>query len=360
MKEGERLKQVRVHLDMDQAEFCRALDIKSTPYLSSIETGKNPLSQKLAIKAEQTLNISINWLLNGEGEMMKGPSKPILEQDSKNSGERLREWRISKGLSQKDVAEKTGYQQVAISAAESRGRVGDKMAIKLEVAFGVSKVWIKEGIGTMTGALNLTANGHSNNTRNKAIDEVNKALLFRSLNKDGSPNMSFVDTKAKAGYVQGLKDPDYIQELPPIMIPGFDQGVYRVFEVSGTSMHDTLFPDDLAICKRIDSHKEIRDDRVHVIVTKNDGVLIKRVLNRVGRDGKLILISDNNGDGNYPPMSIKMTEVVELWYVQGRVTRHLPHPSKTVDRIRSLEGDILAQQMEMQELKDLIKKVGKQ
>ena len=39
-------------------------------------------------------------------------------------------------------------------------------------------------------------------------------------------------------------------------------------------------------------------------------------------------------------MSVRMNEVVELWYASGKVTRQFPHPSKLAERVRDLEGDI--------------------
>lgn len=347
MDAGERLKYARSFLDINQGEFCQRIGMSHQSYLSDIENNRRPLSGKVANRIEEEFNISSTWLIDGIGEMAVDPNrtKPTVKQNQEAPGDRLRQWRTSKNLSQKEVAEKIGYKQVAISAAENREpkNVADKLANKLEQSFGVSRLWIKEGIGTPEGKLKpvdseipsieKSANGHSKNI-------VVKSILSASHNNRGEGNMAFVDAVAKAGYVEGLEDPDYVQELPPVRIPGFDEGFFRVFEVSGMSMHDTLFPDDLVICQKIDDPAEIRDDRVHVIVTRNDGVLIKRVLNRLSRSQKLILTSDNNANGNYPPMSIKMKDVLELWYVQGRITRQLPHPNKLVERVRNLEGDI--------------------
>ena len=250
------------------------------------------LSNKNAQKVEDAYNVSSVWLKTGQGEMMlsdNGHGTALIKKQSvSTAGERLKQWRESNDITQKELAEKIGYKQVAISAAESgkEGRgVSRKMANKLEQEMKLSRIWLLEGIGNPTG-INTDESHATTSTNNQPLNVV-KHLLSASVNKGGEGNMALVTTKAKAGYAESLEDPEYVHELPPVRIPGFDEGVFRVFEVSGMSMHPTLFPDDLVICEKLDDPAEIRDDRVHVIVTKSEGVLIKRVLNRLNRSQKM-------------------------------------------------------------------------
>jgi hypothetical protein len=88
------------------------------------------------------------------------------------------------------------------------------------------------------------------------------------------------------------------------------------------------------------SLEEARDDRVHVVVTKNDGLLIKRIINRY-KDGKLICKSDNNHRGEYPPIVLDTADVLEIWYVEEYSSRQMSQPGEIYKRVIDLEADMI-------------------
>lgn len=352
MNVGERLKHARSILDVNQGDFCDKIGLSHQSYLSDIENGRRPLSKKVAQRIEDVFNVSSYWLNTGEGSMMVDESnpEPTQRQNVESAGDRLRQWRTSKNLSQSEIAERVGYKQVAISAAESRGSVSRKLASKLEHTFSLSRVWLLEGIGNPEGhSLNIAqepAPKYSAPVKRQPTGDVVKDILAVTVDSQGNENMVFVDAKAKAGYVDAYADPKYIQELPAVRIPGYENGTFRVFEVDGLSMHDTLYPGDHLICRYVDGLRAIKNDRVHVVVTKG-GVLVKRVLNRIAQSGKVILTSDNKASGEYPPLVLEPEEILEIWYVQGRITRQLPPPSELYERVSALEGDVIELQMRL-------------
>jgi DNA-binding XRE family transcriptional regulator len=159
-----------------------------------------------------------------------------------------------------------------------------------------------------------------------------------TVDNQGKENAIYVPVKARAGYLAGYGDPEYLEKLPAYRLPGMDTGTYRIFEVDGVSMFNTLQDKDRVIA-RWSPISEIRDDRVHVLITKTDGILIKRILNRL-EERKLVCKSDNNHRGEYPPIVIDVYEVLEAWYVVERWTRQLPNPGEIYKRIVDLEADM--------------------
>lgn len=152
----------------------------------------------------------------------------------------------------------------------------------------------------------------------------------------GKENILFVPVKAGAGYLNGFGDPEYIESLQAYRLPGFDNGTFRMFEIDGQSMLPTLRSRDRIIGQWCDI-KDIKDSYVHVIVTKNDGVVVKRVLNRIQKDGVLILKSDGNRY-EYPDRIVDPSEVVECWSGVGKISRDLSGPNDLYHRLDDAEG----------------------
>lgn len=160
-----------------------------------------------------------------------------------------------------------------------------------------------------------------------------------TVDTQGQENIILVPVKARAGYLSGYADPAYIQKLPAYRLPGLNHGTYRLFEVDGLSMYPTLNSGDLVIGQNVEQLRDIRDDRVYVVVTKNEGVVVKRILNRIEKDGKLILKSDNYKERDfYPPIVCDPSAILEVWYATGFISRQLRPPAEMYIRIVDLEG----------------------
>lgn len=155
----------------------------------------------------------------------------------------------------------------------------------------------------------------------------------------GNENMVLVPVRARAGYLNGYGDTEFISQLPSYRLPNFTNGTYRMFEVQGLSMHNTFNDKDILITKFIESLDFIKDDRIYVVVTKSEGVVVKRVLNRVNTDGKLILKSDNYKERElYPNMVISPEDVLEIWYCVAYMSRIMRAPAEMYTRVIDLEG----------------------
>lgn len=170
-------------------------------------------------------------------------------------------------------------------------------------------------------------------------DQLQRMPKVITIDTQGHENVVMVPVKARAGYLNGYADPKYMETLPAYRLPGLNTGTYRLFEVEGASMYPTFHGGDLVIGSYVDQLRDVRDDRVYVVVTKNDGIVVKRVLNRIEKDGKLILKSDNYKDRDmYPPIVCDPGDIVEMWYSTGFISRQMRPPAEVYNRLIDLEG----------------------
>lgn len=160
-----------------------------------------------------------------------------------------------------------------------------------------------------------------------------------TMDSQGNENVVMVPVKARAGYLNGYADPKFIKKLPAYRLPGLNNGTFRLFEVGGRSMYPTLHDGDMVIGSFVEQLRDVRDDRVYVVVTKTEGVVVKRVLNRLEKDGKLILKSDNYKDRDeFPTMVVDPHDILEIWYVTGFISRQMRPPAEMYNRLIDLEG----------------------
>jgi len=90
----------------------------------------------------------------------------------------------------------------------------------------------------------------------------------------------------------------------------------------------------------VEDLKDIKNGRVYVIVSKNDGIVLKRIINNVEDKGQLILKSDNT-NGNYPTYTINAEDIMEVWHVTMFASKQIPEPMDVYDRLHELESKLL-------------------
>lgn len=162
-----------------------------------------------------------------------------------------------------------------------------------------------------------------------------------TVDSSGRDNVALVHVKARAGYLLGYGDPKYVQKLPTFSLPGLRNGSFRAFEVEGFSMYNTIGPGDIVIGSYVEQARHCRDERVYIFVTKDDGILIKRAINRVDKEGKFILKSDNITDRDqYPITLLDVSQISEIWYVEAVLSKNLRAPSAIYNRLTDLEAEL--------------------
>lgn len=132
---GDRFKQARKQIGITQKELAVVLEV-SPAYLSLIATGRQPVSEPIALKMEKLYGISARWLLYGIGN------------ESGDNKSRLRYARDELGLSQKDMAKRLGISAQYLGLMERGDQpISQPVAIKMEEMFGFRAEWILFGKG---------------------------------------------------------------------------------------------------------------------------------------------------------------------------------------------------------------------
>lgn len=185
---------------------------------------------------------------------------------------------------------------------------------------------------------NLNGNPNGNLLSKVAENEGVYMPKVVTVDKDQKELITIVSHKAAAGYLNGYADPEWVENLPTISLPGYKQGTYRAFEVRGNSM-PPLHSGSFSVGSFVEKLSDIKDRRVYIIVTVNDGIVVKRVINRQ-ESAQLILISDNPNKKEYPNYIIDHSEVKEIWYWCGGFIREFPDPSDFYNRMNELESKL--------------------
>jgi len=165
---------------------------------------------------------------------------------------------------------------------------------------------------------------------------IPQIVTVDSHNKD---NIVLVPGKLKAGYLEGFNDKKFISKLPTYRMPGLNNGVFRMFEMEGTSMFPTIPPNSYVVGQFVDNWiTGIKDNQIYAVISNEveDG-LLKRCINRIEKYGNLLCKSDNRK--NYPTQNISPESIKEIWEVKLHLNFNLADPSDLYDRMNDLEAD---------------------
>ena len=118
----------------------------------------------------------------------------------------------------------------------------------------------------------------------------NRLLFPIVLDKNNNDLVEVVTVKASAGYLNGYADPEYFEKLPNMNLPFKIIGKHRAFP-----------------SKFLESIKDIKDGSTYVLVTRDEGIVYKRVYKK---PQFLELHSDNR---QYEAYKVKHADVLEIW-----------------------------------------------
>lgn len=142
------------------------------------------------------------------------------------------------------------------------------------------------------------------------IEVGNKRVLFPiTVNEDNEDLIEIIPAKATAGYLSGYDDPEYIEQLQKIKLPFLPTGTHRAFPIKGDSMlpvKDGAF----IVAKFVEDITDIKNGRTYIILTKDDGLVYKRIYIQEKDASSLLLSSDNR---TYQPYLISKDNILEIW-----------------------------------------------
>lgn len=292
MEMGDRLRQLRKHLGMNQIDFAESLGLKQGSY-SDLERGKSGLSNHVKMLLSEKYNVNIDWLVNGEGNMFTGEPKEV------NSSSNIIILNINKlvdysGLSKGKFADKVGINRSNFSKITNGNYpCGEGVINKIVLAFGVNKQWLLTGEGDMYTP--------------RQINEVSYGDLIIM-------NVPLVSRYAYDDYLNNYLDDDYVNRLPKFPFSkGGEQGRYIAFEMEGDSMiddTDRYVEGAILLCREIPKSLwgQITQymKKWDFVIVHKEGILIKRVVDHDVENHRLTLHSLN------PLYSNRVVDLVDV------------------------------------------------
>ena len=210
----------------------------------------------------------------------------------------IRHLRISKGFSQEQFAEDLGWTRSVVgSYEEGRSEPSIDRLIDLSDYFNIP--------------IDILVKNDLRLAKDTSFIEVgNKRVLFPvTVNEDNEDLIEIIPVKATAGYLEGYADPEYIEQLQKIKLPFLPTGTHRAFPIKGDSMIPVK-DGSFVVAKFVEDIKDVKDGRTYIVLTKEDGLVYKRVYNRIEEENALQLHSDNK---LYAPYKVHIENVLELW-----------------------------------------------
>jgi len=251
----------------------------------------------------------------------------------------IRHLRKGAGYTQAQLAEKLDIKRSLVGAYEE-GRAEPKLSTLINVArlFDVSLDELITADLTREG-VRLTGTGGANTTGG------NLRVLAITVNDEEKENIELVPYKASAGYLNGYADAEFMEELPRFRLPMLGTGgTYRAFEISGDSMLP-IASGTVIVGRSVDDWNQVKDGTPCIIVSQKEGIVFKRVFNKIKDTAVLHLHSDNPV---YTPYEVHVQDVVEIWEAKSYISSTFPIADLSLNKLSSIVLDL---QKEVQKLK---------
>lgn len=227
------------------------------------------------------------------------------------------------GLTQAEIAEKSGYKRAYLSQVLGMDQPPVKLITKLKLTF--KDVLKNEHLDSVLRE--TLANEEQPNILPTSKTYREK---LRDLKNSTSPFLvPLVPVAAQAGYAKNFYDMAYIEKLDTYpIVPGIDHhgASWRYFQVKGKSMEETFKEGQFLLASQVlkEDWRNIENFYVYVIVT-DEGVVIKRLAKVKGKD-YWAAISDN--DVEFSQFKLPVSDVKELWKYRRHIEWDASPPKK--------------------------------
>ena len=220
------------------------------------------------------------------------------------AGLNLKYLRKLRGWTQEEFALKLNIKRSLIGAYEEE-RADPRLDV-LEIVADVFKLTLDE---LLLKDLSVTS---------QAGSYLQKRRMQKMMTSDRNV-IHFVPIKAAAGYMTGYADSEFIDELNTFTLPMLTGGHYRAFEIIGDSMLPTP-SGSIIVGEKVESLDDTKNGQAYIVVSKNEGIVYKRIQKNNKTKNKVTLESDNP---QYQSYQVNTEDIVELWQAQvviGKVT----------------------------------------
>ena len=157
-------------------------------------------------------------------------------------------------------------------------------------------------------------------------------VLAITVDKDNRENAEYVPVKAKAGYMAGYNDPEYLAGLPKFSLPNLPKsGTFRMFPTTGDSM--LPIPENSeVIAQYVQDWKSLKPDTPCIVILKGQQDFVFKLVT-IQANGEILLISLNR---SYQPYSVNGNDILEIWKYYKHQTGILPQPETDLQELKTL------------------------
>jgi transcriptional regulator with XRE-family HTH domain len=155
----------------------------------------------------------------------------------------------------------------------------------------------------------------------------------------GTNEIQFVPVKAAAGYLAGYADPEFIDELNTFTLPMLAPGQYRAFEIVGDSMLPTP-SGSIIVGERVEDINDVKNSFTYIVVSRNEGIVYKRVMKNNRTKNKYTLVSDNP---SYQPYQVNGEDILEVWKATMIIGKANAQPHWNVNQLANVVNTLQEQ-----------------
>lgn len=238
------------------------------------------------------------------------------------AGQNLKYLRKLRGWTQEEFAVKLGIKRSLIGAYEEE-RADPRLEV-LEIVGDIFKLSLDE---LLLKDLSNSGNSFLAKRRQQKMMTADRNLIH------------FVPVKAAAGYLAGYADSEFIDELNTFTLPMLAGGNYRAFEIIGDSMMPTP-SGSIIVGEKIDNTEDVKNDQAYIVVSRNEGIVYKRIVKNNRSKNKLTLVSDNP---QYQPYQVNAEDVVELWQAQMVISKVSTQQRWDMNSLASMVNNLQSQ-----------------
>lgn len=216
------------------------------------------------------------------------------------AGMNLKYLRKLRGWTQEEFARKLNVKRSLIGAYEEE-RADPRLEV-LEIVADIFKLSLDE---LLLKDLSNTGGSYWMKRRQQKLMTADRNVIH------------FVPVKAAAGYLAGYADAEFIDELNTFTLPMMAGGNYRAFEIIGDSMLPTP-SGSIIVGEKADDIELVKSNAACIVVTRNEGIVYKRIIKSNKTKHKVTLASDNP---SFNPYQVDVQDIIEIWQAQMVISK---------------------------------------
>ena len=316
-----RLEELITHLRISYNKLAIEIGLKDNVKIYYVKNGRNDISADLASDIVKKYPfVSYEWLIRGEGSMLKTPS--LTPSQQKTILKKLKKLFIS--LRNRITPEQQqAFKQYEALLSQGETVVTQELIEEIVTTFpDINKDWITDNKGTMFLSDNAFVNGKDLNHSISKLKSKNGTKEVSPVAEQNYMMVEYVDLSASAGMLGGDFSADVIDKLPDThkrLVPReYREGSYLVVRVNGDSMDDGTKRslsdgDEILIRLWTDPIETLPIRSKLFVLTTRSGHIVKQIT-KIDHNKKVITCHSFNP--LYPDQVVDFNELIQIFTVE--------------------------------------------